>query len=89
MDFAGGEGGVIDQAAQEGRIGLAAKQREARQRRIGAGNRLAAVGAMDDQLRQHRIERGCDRLALSDAAVDAHAGRVAAIAAPEPCRSWV
>ena len=57
-------------------VGFAAEYGELPKRLVGARARHFAVAAMDDEFRQHRIERGRDRLSLGHAGINAYVATI-------------
>ena len=65
--------GCVQQRLEEGEIGRHARDLEAAERLDQAVERLRAIGAPRDQLRQQRIVVGRDRVAGAKAGIDADA----------------
>ncbi len=68
--------GLVEQVEHEALVGRAAldDHRRVGHRAAQAAQRLLAVAAVGDDLRDHRVEVGGDGVALADAGVDADAG---------------
>ncbi|KZE94510.1 hypothetical protein AVP42_00993 [Agromyces sp. NDB4Y10] len=73
VEVSGAHVGVGEQAAEEGDVRLDAEQHGAGQRGVEPVERLVAVGAVRDHLRDHRVVVGRDPLPFADARVDADA----------------
>src|SRR5215212_7857620 len=77
VDFTVCECPMVDQAAQKVRVGFAAEQHELAKCVTGASAGVLPIGAMHDDLGQHRIEGGRYRSAFRDTTVDARTFREA------------
>ena len=65
---------IVDDVLVDGHRGGNALHRELGQRAARTGQRLLAIGAGDDDLGDHGIERGLDGVALVDPQLQADAG---------------